>query len=128
MGKFWRGVCVLAAMWGFFLGLAVAEVESTFRPYVTSVSDARGLMQIKPSTAEWIAGKVGIPWQGKESLYDPRVNAEIGCAYLAYLIERFGVVGGVKAYNVGPGAYSRKEAVAAADRYANKVFNALAAS
>jgi soluble lytic murein transglycosylase len=38
---------------------AVIYTESGFRPAAVSARGARGLMQVMPSTAEWVAGRLG---------------------------------------------------------------------
>lgn len=84
---------------------AVIEVESMYRAKATSKVGARGLMQVKPSTAEWIAGKMRLPYAGADTLYDAETSVRIGTAYLAYLTKKFGDVGhAVMAYNLGPTA------------------------
>lgn len=89
--------------------MAVIEVESTFRTHAVSSAGARGLMQVKPTTAEWIMRKWGVPYLGPESLHDPRVNIPLGAMYLAYLHERFGNTDhAIIAYNIGPNALARK--------------------
>jgi soluble lytic murein transglycosylase len=84
---------------------AVIEVESMYRAKAVSKVGARGLMQVKPSTAEWIAGKMRLPYGGAETLFEPETSVRIGTAYLAYLTNKFGDVGhAVMAYNLGPTA------------------------
>lgn len=78
--------------WGVdpYLVAAMIHVESRFRPDAKSSAGAIGLMQVKPSTARSIARRVGI--EGKMSakgLRDPDRNIRVGCAYLAYLLERY---------------------------------------
>ena len=57
---------------------AIVCVESGFNPMAKSGKGARGLMQLMPSTAEWIANKNGIAYS--EELL---VNAEYAAAYNA---------------------------------------------
>lgn len=104
--------------------MAIAFVESSYRPWAVSPADAVGLLQIKPSTAKWILEKEGEEFDG--DLKDAAYNAKVAARYLRYLEGRFGLVGAVKAYNIGPGAYQRGEASAAAERYLEKVFDAMA--
>ena len=89
--------------------LAIIHVESTFRTHAVSSSGARGLMQLKPSTAEWVMRKWGVPYLGPNSLHDPRVNIPLGARYLAYLLDRFeNPDHAIIAYNIGPNALARK--------------------
>ncbi len=73
-----------------FLLVAVAERESHFRPDVESRRGARGLMQVRPETAEDVAARHGIPWSGPDDLYDPETGIPIAAAYLAELEADFG--------------------------------------
>ncbi len=88
---------------------AVMREESGFLPTAVSSSGARGLMQLLPSTARWIAEeKLGLPY-GEELLFDPDYNIRLGTWYLRYLLEQFGgeVAWAVAAYNGGPGNVRR---------------------
>jgi soluble lytic murein transglycosylase len=60
-------------------------------------------MQIKPSTAQWIAKKVGKKWNGPKSLLNPSTNVKLSLAYLSYLRKRFNndPVKYISAYNMG---------------------------
>jgi soluble lytic murein transglycosylase-like protein len=103
--------------------MALIEVESMYRPQAVSSVGARGLMQVKPSTAEWIAKKTGLP-QG--DLFDPAYNIRIGAAYLNYLIDRFGDYNhAVMAYNLGPNALAKRitRGETLPDTYVGKVGN-----
>jgi soluble lytic murein transglycosylase-like protein len=84
--------------------LAVIEVESRFDPYAVSHKGALGLMQVLPSTGAPIARRIGIPWRGPQTLFDPHANVRIGVAYLRELIDRYANVrAALAAYNWGPG-------------------------
>jgi soluble lytic murein transglycosylase len=91
------------------LVLAVIREESNFFPGAISTSDARGLMQLLPSTAKWIAqSKLGIAYR-EEDLFDPETNIRLGTWYLGSLLGQFGgdVSRAVAAYNGGPGNVTR---------------------
>ena len=64
---------------------AVIMNESSFRPEVESGVGARGLMQLMPDTAEWIAHKLRIDHYSFDSLKQPETNVRFGCWYLNYL-------------------------------------------
>ena len=87
-----------------FLVYSLIREESRFDERAVSVSDARGLMQLLPSTAEEVAGKTGARRARVSSLFSPRVNVEFGCYYMSWLLERFGgnVAVGLAGYNGGP--------------------------
>ena len=46
---------------------------------------ARGLMQLMPDTAEWIAGKMKVSGYAFDRMFDPESNISFGCWYLKYL-------------------------------------------
>ncbi len=88
--------------------LAVIEVESGGRIRARSAADARGLMQILPTTGQALASELGVPWQGAETLYDPETNVRLGVVYLARLRDRFGdMPTALAAYNAGPTRIAR---------------------
>lgn len=68
---------------------SVIWVESKYRPDAVSRRDARGLMQVTPSTAQWGAEKMGIINYDDAKLFDPDLNISIGCWYLSYLYNQF---------------------------------------
>ena len=82
---------------------AVMKAESGFKEDALSRAGAVGLMQIKPSTAEFICNRENIPFSA-ERLTEGAYNAELGCRYLIYLFERFPVAEtAIAAYNAGEG-------------------------
>ncbi|GAB4340486.1 MAG: hypothetical protein Kow0099_16440 [Candidatus Abyssubacteria bacterium] len=86
------------------LALAVMREESHFREDAVSVSDARGLMQILPTTGEWLAKQLAGPGAYELSaLFVPTVNIEMGSYYLRYLLDKFdnNIVLTIAAYNWG---------------------------
>lgn len=82
---------------------AVIRVESGFRPDVVSRRGAVGLMQLMPSTAQWIAPKAGLG-TGRPDLTNPTVNITLGAWYLKHLLVSFhrNSVLALAAYNGGP--------------------------
>jgi soluble lytic murein transglycosylase-like protein/TolA-binding protein len=91
-----------------YLVLALARQESLFNPEATSSSNARGLMQLIPSTAKKMASEHGMDGEAIR-LYDPPVNVELGTAYLKNLLEMFGgnAFRAVAAYNAGEHAVAK---------------------
>jgi len=81
---------------------AVIYRESKFRD-VTSDAGAKGLMQILPGTAEFIAHRSGGTEFEVRDLADPQINISYGSWYLRYLLDRYdgNVVAAVAAYNAG---------------------------
>lgn len=83
---------------------AVIRSESNFRPDAVSRSGARGLMQLMPSTAQFISGKIG----EELAIDSPCDNIRMGVWYLSYLTEKFGAGTEVlAAYNAGEGTVRR---------------------
>jgi soluble lytic murein transglycosylase-like protein len=93
--------------------LAVMHVESRYDTYAVSSKHAMGLMQILPSTGEWLAPQLGVAWHGPQTLFDPSQNVRLGVAYLRQLADRYDgdLVAALAAYNWGPGAIDRRLAV-----------------
>jgi soluble lytic murein transglycosylase len=86
-----------------YLVAAVIRAESRFDPHALSHAGAIGLMQIIPTTGEWIAAQIGEASFTIEDLYDPEVNIRFGTWYLRYLLDRFGDMDvALAAYNAGP--------------------------
>jgi len=85
---------------------AVILSESGFDRYAVSSAGAMGLMQIMPSTAEYIARERGIEFS-EEMLFDPAINIDFGTYYLARMFRRFGnQKEALAAYNAGEGNVS----------------------
>jgi peptidoglycan lytic transglycosylase len=81
---------------------AVIYEESKFRDQ-TSHAGARGLMQITPRTADFIARKTGGTEFEQGDLATPQINIAYGTFYLRYLIDRYdgNESLAVAAYNAG---------------------------
>jgi len=87
--------------------VSIIMVESNFKLTALSPKNARGLMQIKPDTAQHLyqlMQKTLTEDQVSENLYHPEKNIEVGVFYLKKLLQnfrmdyRFATV----AYNIGP--------------------------
>jgi soluble lytic murein transglycosylase len=86
------------------LVVAVIRCESSFNNYAVSHVGAMGLMQVMPDTGTYLADRAGFKLQRRTNLFDSELNVELGTAYLADLIERFGSPErALVAYNAGPG-------------------------
>jgi soluble lytic murein transglycosylase len=85
-----------------YLVLALMRQESLFNPQARSVSDARGLMQLLPATADRVGPSAGVV-QASLNLYDPSLSVRVGTAYLKNLFDMFGgdPFKAVAAYNAG---------------------------
>ena len=93
---------------------AITRTESNFDPTLVSRAGARGLMQIMPATARFLAG-LPEPAEGETgklpALHDPATNLSLGQRYLNFLAAT-DAVGGDKirllaSYNSGPTAMGR---------------------
>jgi soluble lytic murein transglycosylase len=87
---------------------AVIYAESRFRD-ATSHAGARGLMQITPQTARYIARLSGGTAFEQGDLATPQINISYGAYYLRYLLRRYGdnTVLALAAYNGGEGNVDR---------------------
>jgi soluble lytic murein transglycosylase len=87
---------------------AVIYAESHFRD-ATSHAGARGLMQITPDTAKYIAHLSGGTKFEQGDLATPQINISYGAFYLRYLLERYAdnTVLALAAYNGGEGNVDR---------------------
>ena len=90
---------------------ALVRQESGFNPRAKSPDGARGLMQLMPSTASFIARDRGYRRHKRKQLFEPETNLELGQRYIAYLLEHDLVRGDLfrlaTAYNGGPGNLSK---------------------
>src|SRR3954463_10115501 len=82
----------------------VIYVESRFRDQ-TSIAGAKGLMQILPSTADYIARKSGGTAFEQGDLATPQINIAYGSWYLRYLLQHYhgNELLAIAAYNAGEG-------------------------
>ncbi|MFN8643507.1 MAG: transglycosylase SLT domain-containing protein [Candidatus Binatia bacterium] len=88
--------------------LALMRQESLFDPAARSSADARGLMQLLPSTAERVARGRGLP-PPADHLEEPAVNIALGTAHLADLLRSYDgdPLKAFAAYNGGEEAVAR---------------------
>ena len=88
---------------------ATIKVESSFDHEAISRDDARGLMQMLPSTFEWLTGDEHLAEHLEFSaLKDPDVSIRYGTYYLKYLYDKFQKWDVVfAAYNWGEGNIAR---------------------
>jgi soluble lytic murein transglycosylase-like protein len=97
---------------------AIVRQESYFNPKAVSVSNARGLMQLLPSTARDMDRSHNYR-RNPAPLFEPGLNMRLGQDYIEWLMTEFhndGDLGRVfAAYNGGPGWLSRWLATQPAD-------------
>ena len=85
---------------------AVIKVESDFDTRAYSSAGAMGLMQMMPSTFEWLTGEEHLGEHlSVQSLYEPDVSIRYGAYYLRYLYQKFNCnwETALAAYNGGEG-------------------------
>ncbi len=84
---------------------AITRQESNFDPEAVSSANARGLMQLLPSTATLVARRLGIPHATPMLTADPQHNMRLGAAYIQQMLERYdgALPLAAAAYNAGPG-------------------------
>ncbi|MCX8135192.1 MAG: lytic transglycosylase domain-containing protein [Roseococcus sp.] len=87
------------------LVFAIARQESNFDPEAVSPANARGVMQLLPTTAAAVARRLGIPHRTEWLTADPAHNTRLGAAYIQERLERFGgaLPLALAAYNAGTG-------------------------
>ena len=83
---------------------AIMRQESAFERDAVSRVGARGLMQLMPATASFIANKMQLPFSADRLTADGIYNVLIGRAYLETLIDDFGgsYALAIASYNAGP--------------------------
>jgi len=83
---------------------AIMRRESAFDPQIVSSANAKGLMQVLPSTAKEVARKLGIRNNITSDLLKPKTNVRIGAGYLSQMLKRFkgNYVKATASYNAGP--------------------------
>jgi soluble lytic murein transglycosylase len=84
---------------------AIIRQESNFDTEAVSGANARGLMQLLPSTATIVARRLGQPFQVAQLTASPEVNMRLGAAFLDEMLARYAgaLPLAAAAYNAGPG-------------------------
>lgn len=90
---------------GKALAYAIARQESAFNPAAVSPANARGLLQLLPTTAKGVASRYGLAYSKNRLTTDAGYNATLGSHYLGEQIDSFGgsYILTFIAYNAGPG-------------------------
>lgn len=83
---------------------SIARQESLFDRKAISRSDARGIIQLLPSTARHTAKIFNIDFKNIEELFDVETNLKIGTKYFLHLYQNFNknIVYALAGYNAGP--------------------------
>ena len=72
-----------------YLVAAIINVESSYDKTAISNKEARGLMQISPTTGQWAAEDLSIEDFSLDLLFEPEINIMIGTWYLNILSNEF---------------------------------------
>ncbi|MCJ8282302.1 MAG: lytic transglycosylase domain-containing protein, partial [Rivularia sp. ALOHA_DT_140] len=91
-----------------FLVVSLIRQESRFQEKIKSIANATGLMQVLPSTAEWIAPQINVDYKSTD-LTDPNDNIMYGTWYLDSTHKQYedSSLLAVASYNAGPGNVSK---------------------
>ncbi|HEY9080269.1 lytic transglycosylase domain-containing protein [Magnetovibrio sp.] len=86
---------------------ALVRQESRFNPNAKSGAGARGLMQLMPGTASFVARDRTLRWNKRSELFDPQFNLQLGQKYISLLLSDDKIQGDLflmaAAWNGGPG-------------------------
>ncbi len=86
------------------LYFALIRQESSFNPWSTSSTDARGLGQVMPPTGQEIARRLGVKNFSLDQLYLPYISIRFGVWYFAQDLKQFDEpIYALAAYNAGSG-------------------------
>jgi soluble lytic murein transglycosylase len=86
-----------------YLVAGLIRQESGFDPNARSRANARGLMQLIPSTGRLVARHHGLRRISSSQLYEPELNIRLGTSFFSNLVKRFGRIEyAAAAYNGGP--------------------------
>ena len=98
-GEITRALCALKR--------GCPEAAEKLLEQAQSSAGAVGLMQLMPQTAKWLARREGIEYS-EEMLLQGDYSIRLGCAYAAFLFERYDNYDCViAAYNAGHGAVDK---------------------
>lgn len=91
-----------------YLVAGLIRQESAFDPNARSRANARGLMQLIPSTGRLVARRHGLRRLSPSQLYEPELNIRLGTSFFANLVKQFGRIEyAAAAYNGGPSRVTR---------------------
>ena len=87
------------------LMLSLIRQESLFNTYATAGAGEKGMMQVIPSTAQYIAEQLNWPDYQHSDLFRPYAGVAFGAFYIDEQLELFNqnAIAALAAYNAGPG-------------------------
>jgi len=119
--KYWLNVRSVDTIIDPLLVQSIIKSESNFKPEAISSAGAIGLMQIMPSTAEWLCQMLDV----EKDIHHPEDNIYLGIKYLEYLLKMYDgdLSKSLMAYNVGPAGLETESGKNSAKRYLKRVMN-----
>jgi soluble lytic murein transglycosylase len=83
---------------------SLTRQESAFNLRAISTSNAMGLMQMIPGTAQEIAKKLGLKIELPDDMFRPEINIPMGSFYVSQMLDQFkgNIPFALAAYNAGP--------------------------
>ncbi|WII73632.1 transglycosylase SLT domain-containing protein [Bdellovibrio sp. 22V] len=83
---------------------SLTRQESAFNLRAVSTSNALGLMQMIPPTAQEVAKKLGMKVEIPDDMFRPEINIPMGSFYVSQMLDQFqgNVPFALAAYNAGP--------------------------
>jgi len=119
--RYWLTVRSVGTVIDPLLVQSIIKSESNFEPEAVSSAGAVGLMQIMPSTAEWLCQMLGV----EKDIYHPEDNIYLGIKYLEYLLKMYDgdLLKSLMAYNVGPAGLETESGRNSGRRYLKRVMN-----
>ncbi|HLE41573.1 MAG TPA: tetratricopeptide repeat protein [Nitrospirota bacterium] len=105
---YWESILSYSRKYGqdpYFVAAIIRE-ESQFHSEALSPAGARGVMQVMPSTGEWVAQSIRLRGFDRNKLFDSDTGINIGTWYISHLMKRFkeDPLFVSAAYNAGPEA------------------------
>ncbi|HUI46167.1 MAG TPA: tetratricopeptide repeat protein [Nitrospirota bacterium] len=105
---YWESILSYAQKYGqdpYYIAAIVRE-ESQFFSGALSPAGARGLMQVMPTTGEWVARRIKLDRFDQNKLFDADTGINVGTWYIGYLMKQFkgDPLLVAAAYNAGPDA------------------------
>lgn len=87
------------------LMLSLIRQESLFNTFATAGAGEKGMMQVIPSTAQYIAEQLSWPDYQHSDLFRPYAGVAFGAFYIDEQLDRFNqnAIAALAAYNAGPG-------------------------
>lgn len=88
---------------------AIIRQESGFHTRAKSSAGAIGFMQLMPETAKAVSRKLGVRYNKKRLMTDPKYNILLGSSYIGSLMKQFkgSEMLAIASYNAGPAAVKR---------------------